>query len=66
MPGFARSVRYNPAARAELLDATNWYLERSVERLASLFAKWSTRYCEFRKRLKVFLRLATAAAVSFS
>ena len=38
MPSFARSVRYNPAARAELFHATNWYLERS-ERAAGEFVR---------------------------
>lgn len=30
MPGSARSVSFHPAARTEILSATDWYLERSL------------------------------------
>jgi toxin ParE1/3/4 len=30
MPGLPRSVRFHPAARVELLEAEDWYLQRSA------------------------------------
>jgi plasmid stabilization system protein ParE len=30
MPGSPRRLRFHPAARAELLEAEDWYLKRSV------------------------------------
>lgn len=29
MPGSARSIRFHPAARRELVQAAGWYLDRS-------------------------------------
>lgn len=67
MPASARSVSFHPEARAELLSATDWYLERSHTAAAEFSAEIDhaleriqeapERYPETRHRRRRFVLL---------